>query len=147
MMSVFNVERPMVAAVVFAVTGIIGSVLIGGGCIYCIAATRRILHPMTIDNRGHRWRRRPTCCGVGRRLIANGLFFTLESGIAFGQAAGVLWVLAGVGLECPRRPNAPGRQPVPARAGVALSLALVVVLAIFTVLSHALGSPGDPRSC
>lgn len=31
MMSVFNVERPMVAAVVFAVTGIVGSVLIGGG--------------------------------------------------------------------------------------------------------------------
>lgn len=31
LMSVFNADRPLVAAVVFAVTGIIGSVLIGGG--------------------------------------------------------------------------------------------------------------------
>lgn len=30
-MSVFNGDRPLIAAVVFAVTGIIGSVLIGGG--------------------------------------------------------------------------------------------------------------------
>lgn len=29
--SLFNVDRPLVAAVVFAVTGIVGSVLIGGG--------------------------------------------------------------------------------------------------------------------
>lgn len=31
LMSVFNGDRPLIAAVVFAVTGIIGSVLIGGG--------------------------------------------------------------------------------------------------------------------
>lgn len=72
-------------------------------------------------------------------LIANGLFFTLESGIAFYQAAGVLWVLAGVGLGVLAGRTRLGDRRY-RRAGVALSLALVVVLAIFTVLSQALGS-------
>ena len=72
-------------------------------------------------------------------LIANGLFFTLESGITFYQAAGVLWVLAGVGLGFLAGRTRLGDSRY-RRAGVALSVALVVVLAIFTVLSQALGS-------
>lgn len=72
-------------------------------------------------------------------LIANGLFFTLESGITFYRAAGVLWVLAGVGLGFLAGRTRLGDSRF-RRAGVAMSLALVVLLAIFAVLSEALGS-------
>lgn len=72
-------------------------------------------------------------------LIANGLFFALESGITFYQAAGVLWVLAGIGLGYLAGRTRLGDSRF-RRAGVALSLALVVLLAIFAVLSQALGS-------
>ena len=53
----------------------------------------------------------------------------------------MLWVLAGVGLGVLAGRTRLGDSRY-RRAGVALSLALalVVVLAIFTVLSHALGS-------
>lgn len=72
-------------------------------------------------------------------LIANGLFFTLESGIMFYQAVGVLWVLAGVGLGFLAGRTRLGDSRF-RRAGIALALTLVVLLAIFTVLSQTLGS-------
>jgi len=71
-------------------------------------------------------------------LIANGLFFILESGIRFYQAAGVLWVLAGIGLGFLAGRTRMGDARF-RRAGVAFSFALVVLLAIFSVVSHALG--------
>lgn len=71
-------------------------------------------------------------------LIANGLFFVLESGIRFYQAAGVLWALAGIGLAFVAGRTRLGDARF-RRAGVALSIALVGLLAIFSVLSHALG--------
>ncbi len=68
-------------------------------------------------------------------LIAMGLLSALSSYVlGFYRLAGVLWVLAGVGLGFlagrTRLRDARFR-----RAGVALSLALAVLLAIYSVLS------------
>ena len=46
---VHGASAPPPAAVIYAVTGIIGAVLIGGGISCCIARTARVLHPVTFE--------------------------------------------------------------------------------------------------